>query len=54
MMQDRIEAMNLTQKEMASMMQKMQGSLDHLIPGEGIPLPTSSPNPSTGHTLYTP
>jgi hypothetical protein len=54
MMQDRIEAMNQAQIQMASMMQRIQGSLDRLLPGEGIPPPTTSPNPDTGHTLYTP
>jgi hypothetical protein len=54
MMQDRIEAMNLVQMQMAPMMQKMQGSLERFVPEEGIPITTTSPNPSNGHTLYTP
>jgi hypothetical protein len=46
--------MNLVQMQMASMMQKMQGSMDRLVPEEGIPIPTTSPKPSAVHTLYTP
>jgi hypothetical protein len=52
-MQDHMESMVHMQSQMASMMQRMQGSLDRLVAEEGMN-PAIAANTGNGRTFSTP